>query len=71
MVNMPEHISPNTGDFLFTKKEIAKRIKVSPRTIDLWVAQGKIPKIKINSTSRFDWQEVKSALVSGDRKGVA
>ena len=47
---------------LITKTELAKRLKVSTRTIDLWVNENRIPKIKINSSARFDWDDVLNAL---------
>ena len=47
---------------LITKTELAKRLKVSTRTIDLWVNENRIPKIKINSSARFDWDDVLDAL---------
>ena len=47
---------------LITKTELAKRLKVATRTVDLWVGQGIITKIKINSSARFDWNDVLSEL---------
>ena len=52
----------NDGHSLLTKGELADRLKVSTRTIDLWVKERLIPKIKINSSARFDWVDVLSAL---------
>lgn len=53
------------SDHLLTKKELAKRLRVSTRTIDLWVNQGRITKIKIASTARFDWNDVLAELKAG------
>jgi len=53
---------------LITKAELAKRLKVSTRTIDLWVNENRIPKIKINSSARFDWDDVLEALKNQNRK---
>ena len=50
---------------LITKTELGKRLKVSTRTIDIWVNQGRITKIKINSSARFDWLDVLSELKNG------
>lgn len=50
---------------LITKTELAKRLKVSTRTIDLWVNDGRISKIKISSSARFDWQDVLAELKNG------
>jgi hypothetical protein len=52
----------NDGHSLLTKGELADRLKVSTRTIDLWVKERLIPKIKINSSARFDWVDVVAAL---------
>jgi len=53
---------------LITKTELAKRLKVSTRTVDLWVNENRIPKIKINSSARFDWDDVLEALKNQNRK---
>jgi hypothetical protein len=52
----------NDGHSLLTKGELANRLKVSTRTIDLWVKERLIPKIKINSSARFDWVDVVATL---------
>ena len=52
----------NDGHSLLTKGELADRLKVSTRTIDLWVKERLIPKIKINSSARFDWVDVVATL---------
>ncbi|BDS08009.1 hypothetical protein NT6N_30490 [Oceaniferula spumae] len=61
---MSQTIPNKTGQAseLLTKTELAKRLKVSTRTVDLWVNEGRIPKIKINSSARFDWGDVLEAL---------
>jgi excisionase family DNA binding protein len=45
-----------------TKKEMAARMKVTPRTIDSWMARGLVPYRKIGRTVRFDWDEVREHL---------
>ena len=40
---------------LLTKKELAKRLRVSERKIELDIA---LPRIRWGRTVRFDWQEV-------------
>ena len=49
-------------DELLTKRELAKRLKVSTRSIDNWVRDGLVPKIKICGTCRFNWETVRQAL---------
>ena len=56
---------------LINKTELAKRLKVSTRTIDLWVNEGRIPKIKINSSARFDWEDVLTALKNANGEEAA
>lgn len=50
------------GQELLTKGELAKRLKVSTRTVDLWVKDKLIPKIKVKSSARFDWIDVLTSL---------
>ena len=40
------------------KTEMAARMRVTPRTIDSWMAKGLIAFRKIGRTVRFDWDEV-------------
>ncbi|MFZ9938457.1 MAG: helix-turn-helix transcriptional regulator [Luteolibacter sp.] len=48
---------------LIQKKELAKRLSVSPRTIDGWVARRVIPCIKISPRfNLYDLDAVLSAL---------
>jgi excisionase family DNA binding protein len=56
------HINKNMPTELLTKKELAKRLKVSPRTIDNWRDEKVINAYKIMSQVRFDWCEVVSGL---------
>lgn len=47
---------------LIQKKELAKRLSVSPRTIDGWVARRVIPCIKVSS--RFNLYEFEAVLAA-------
>ncbi len=49
-------------DELLTKPEIAKRLKLCTRKVELMVNAGEIPAIKIGSSVRFDWLKVLAAL---------
>ena len=62
------HTQTRQASELITKTELAKRLKVSTRTIDLWVNENRIPKIKINSSARFDWDDVLDALKNQNQK---
>ena len=41
-----------------TKTEMARRLSVTPRTIETWMHKGLVPFRKIGRTVRFDWGEV-------------
>ena len=48
---------------LIKKKELAKRLSVSPHTIDTWVSKRLIPYIKISSRFHlFEFEAVLAAL---------
>lgn len=47
---------------LLRKRDIAQQCSVSQRTIDNWVATGKIPCIRIGRITRFDPAAVRGAL---------
>jgi hypothetical protein len=52
-----------TGSSKFvTKAQLAEMYQVSTRTIDDWMATGRIPFYKINSLVRFDPQEVANSF---------
>jgi excisionase family DNA binding protein len=56
----------DTGIELLTKKELADAFRVTPRTIDRMMEQGKIPFIKLPGgySVRFKLQDVKQVLNS-------
>ena len=47
---------------LLTKKELAKRLKVCQRTIEVLCNDSKIPRIVFGRNVRFKWRDVLSAL---------
>ena len=48
---------------LITKNQLAKKLKVTEKTIENWVKSGRISQIKIGpSTVRFDWEQVLSEI---------
>ena len=49
---------------LITKTQLAKKLKVTTRTISNWTAEGIIPQIKINSQVRYSWVDVLNSLKS-------
>lgn len=47
---------------LLTKKELARRLKLCTRMIELMVNDKRIPVIRIGSAVRFNWNAVLIAL---------
>jgi excisionase family DNA binding protein len=50
------------SDGLHTKRELAVRLRRSPRTVDLWMRQGKLPYLKIGKSVLFRWSDVLEKL---------
>ncbi len=55
---------PNSSETteLITKLELAKRLKVTTKTIEDWVKARRIPAIKMARAVRFSWPDVRAAL---------
>ncbi|QQL43706.1 helix-turn-helix domain-containing protein [Sulfuriroseicoccus oceanibius] len=49
---------------LITTRELARRLKVTERTIENWRRDGRIPALKIGRAVRFLWSDVIDALKS-------
>ena len=48
---------------LLSKRELAAILNVSERTLDNWLAQGKIPRLRLsNRLTRFNLSRVEAAL---------
>jgi excisionase family DNA binding protein len=58
--NSPSGPQPPDSPILIKKKELAKRLSVSPHTIDAWVQRREIPCIKV--TSRLYLYEVEAVM---------
>jgi excisionase family DNA binding protein len=55
---------------LLTVAELAKRLRLRPRTVQGWARQGRIPSVKLSSkVVRFDWHDVLAALRKLARSG--
>jgi hypothetical protein len=52
----------HAGEELLTKRELAARLKKSPRCIEQWMRRRYLPYIKIAHTVRFRWRDVLEAL---------
>jgi excisionase family DNA binding protein len=53
------------------KSDIARICNISLRTVDQWIAERKIPALKIGRTVRFRWPAVEAALVKFERKAIS
>ena len=60
--NHVEQTIDRASDDLLVKRELAKKIKESSRTVDLWMRQGKLPYLKIGKTVLFRWSDVLEKL---------
>ncbi len=49
-------------DGLLTKRGLAPRLEISPRTLDAWMKRGFVPYIKIGKTVRFRLEDVIAKL---------
>jgi excisionase family DNA binding protein len=58
--NSPSGPQPPDSPILIKKKELAKRLSVSPHTIDAWVQRREIPCIKV--TPRLYLYEVEAVM---------
>ena len=43
---------------LLTKRELASKLKIAPRTLDLWMRQRRLPFLKIGKSVRFRLADV-------------
>jgi excisionase family DNA binding protein len=54
-------------DIYISKLEMARRMDVSTRTIEVWMRQNKVPFEKIGRTVRFHWGDVRTYLSRQNR----
>lgn len=62
---IPEEQEPTTdraSDGLLTKREIATKLRVSARTVDQYMASGRLCFLKLGKTVRFSWPAVLAKL---------
>ena len=48
----------DTGSRLLGKREMAPQLRISRRTLDLWMAKGWVPYFKIGRSVRFKLEDV-------------
>ena len=58
-------LAPSSGtDEILEKPETAERLKISTRTLDVWMRDGRIPFLKIGKSVRFRWADVMEKLAA-------
>ncbi len=63
--------SGQSGRHFLSKQELALAIGVSPRTIDNWISQKRIPFLRLSTRLiKFDLERVKTALARYEIKEV-
>jgi excisionase family DNA binding protein len=55
------------ADEILDKRETARRLKKSPRTVDAWMKAKKLPYIKVGRSVLFRWSAIldRGRIVSG------
>jgi excisionase family DNA binding protein len=56
-------VDPKSKRPLWTKQDVADKYQVGYRTVDWWMATGKIPYAKIGRLVRFFPDDVEKALI--------
>jgi len=56
------------AETLLTPEQVAERMQVDRKTIYRWLADGKLPALKIGRTYRIDWSDVKAMIRRQDGK---
>jgi predicted DNA-binding transcriptional regulator AlpA len=62
--NAPGQSSSQLTDEILDKRETAKRIRKSVRTVDAWMKARKLPYIKVGRTVLFRWSAILERLDS-------
>jgi excisionase family DNA binding protein len=50
------------SDGLLNKWQLAEKLGIGKRTVDLWMKQKRLPFIKVGKTVRFRWPDVLARL---------
>jgi hypothetical protein len=57
-----ERIVDRANGRLLNKWELAEKLRIGKRTVDLWMKQKRLPFLKVNKTVRFVWRDVLEKL---------
>ncbi|MBI1178478.1 hypothetical protein GC207_13675 [bacterium] len=70
-VTLPGRPLPALGEVVtekfITKRDVARRLGKTVRTVDHWMRRGLVPYYKIGRTVSFKWSEVERNLVENHR----
>ena len=64
VITTDDQTDEHTSDCLLTKKQLAARLGVSPRTVDQYMRSGRLCFLKLGKTVRFRWADVLEKLGS-------
>ena len=63
--------TPSADSDLINRIAVAKKLGMSPRTVDRWVKEGILPRVSITpKTFRFYWPQVLQALLKGQGRAT-
>lgn len=65
---MNDQLNRNQDEALLTKRQLSPKLQKSPRTIDNWMKDGRLPFLKVGRTVLFSWPDVLASLK--ERYGV-
>lgn len=54
----PAILVHGASERLLTKRELAQRLQIAPRTLDAWMKRGHVPYLKIKKSVRFVLSDV-------------
>jgi excisionase family DNA binding protein len=57
-----EQVIDRATDGLLDKREVAARLRISPRTLDVWMRNKRVPFLKIGKSVRFRLPDVLAKL---------
>jgi excisionase family DNA binding protein len=57
-----DQVIDRATDGLLSKKEVAARLRISPRTLDQWMRKKRVPFFKVGKTVRFRFAAVLQKL---------
>ncbi len=60
----PGHSAFQQSDEILNKRELARRIRKSNRTVDAWMKAKRLPYLKVGKTVLFRWSDVLEKLSS-------